>query len=126
MSDPTYLLPQFVAGVSLNGHIEEFLLSPNFYVEYTQEEDADPFNFTEIWLYVSKHIEEYLFDFGITESKGAIDVDTLKLVSLTVEISLAPAQLRELVDCEGCLEYHDHKLTARLSQGEDDEEDDDE
>ena len=55
MSEPTFLLPSFEVGVSLNGHIEEFLLSPAFYTQLAEEEEIDPFNFTEIWLYITKH-----------------------------------------------------------------------
>ena len=125
MSEPTFLLPSFEVGVSLNGHIEEFLLSPAFYTQLAEEEEeVDPFNFTEIWVYINKHIAEYLFEFGITEAAGPIDTDNLRLVSLVINLHVSPRQVREVVDCEDCSEKYEEHLNSRQGQDDEDEEDD--
>lgn len=124
-SQTSFLFPTFEVGVSLNGHIEEFQLSPAFYVHVVQEEEIDPFNFTELWIYISKHIHEYLFDFDITEATGPVDTDKLRLVSLSIHVHLSPPQLREVVDCEDCIENYNetisNRTTGTLSEDEDDE-----
>lgn len=127
MSDSTsFLFPTFDVGVSINGHIEEFRLGPAFYVHVVQEEEIDPFNFTELWIYISKHIFAYLLEFDITETTGPVDTDNLRLVSLTINVHLAPGQLEEVVDCEDCVERYREEFLGQVTSGDDDEEDEDE
>ena len=125
MADPVYRYPTFEVGVSLNGHVEEFLLSSAFYNQVAQEEGVDPFNFTEIWIYIAKHIEEYLFEFDITEAAGPVDVDNLRLISLVININVAPTQLREVLTCNDCFEKYNEELQQRVRGKSHDNEDED-
>ena len=125
MTEPTFLLPSFEVGVSLNGHIEEFLLGPAFYVKVTEEGEINPFNFTEIWTYIDKHIAEYLFEFDITENAGPVDTDNLRLVSLVINIHVPPEQVKEVVDCEDCEEGYIEYMNSRQGMGSEDEDEDD-
>lgn len=118
-----YLIPTFEVGVSLNGHYEEFLLSPTFYLHLAQDGDVDPFSFTAIWLYISKHIHEYLFAFDITKDTGPVDTDNLKLVSLNINVQVSPGEFKRVIDCDECIDRYTEQITKNIPNNEEDEDD---
>lgn len=117
------LFPSLEVGVSLNGHLEQFLLGPRVYINMVQEEEVDAFDFTEIWLYISKHIHEYLLD--IVEDTGPINTDSARLVSLGISLFSDPSTLEAVVDCEDCNEGYREQIRQYVTQTDDEDDDDD-
>lgn len=123
MEGATHLLfPNFEIGVSLNGHIQDFILGPRVYTDILEDDDVNAFSFPEMWIYISDHIHEFLLD--IVGDVGPIDPDTVRLVSLTIHVMSSPENALETVDCDGCAEEY-HEKIAELKSDEDSEEYDD-
>lgn len=118
------LLPSFEIGVSLNGHIEEFLLGPSAYTALVEsDDDVDPFNFVEVWAYINKHIHEYLLD--VVKHTGPIDTDKVRLVALTINIVAGPDDVDSVIECESCIDEYKERLEAYFSPGSSEGEDND-
>lgn len=122
--DVHLLFPSFEIGVSLNGHLSEFLLGPGAYAELSNnDEEIDPFNYVEVWAYFDRHVHRYLMD--VVDHTGPIDADNVRLVTLVIHLVAGPADVTGVIDCENCLEGYQEELDVYFSGYKKDESDDD-
>lgn len=94
--------PRLIVGVSVNGHMTFFVLEPDAFTEMVEDEEIDPFNFIEVWVYLSKNIHRYLM--SVVSEIGPVDDESVKLLNLKMDIYQQPEVAQEVLTCEDCLE----------------------
>lgn len=123
--EPTlhYLFPTFDITVSVNGHLEDYRLSRQAYVDVVEDEDADPLNYVKLWAWFEEHLHTYLLD--VVESTGPVDTDKVKLVGLRITVLAGPEGMNDVLDCEGCLDNYRDALLRAATDGDEEEGDND-
>lgn len=113
------LPPWFDITLSINGHLEKYSLNSGMYAYMLEEEEIDPMNFVEVWIYITENLYEFLLP--LTDQIGSIDPDRAKLVSLAVNVLAAPSEVEGAIDCNDCEDSYQDALDH--ATGEDDEDD---
>lgn len=118
-----FLLPMFDITVSVNGHLQNYQLSQQAYVDIVEceEGEIDPLNYVQIWSWFNEHVHEFLMD--VVSEIGPVDTDNVKLVALQLTVIAGPEGVGEVLDCKDCMDSYNTAFKRAVSGG--DEEDDD-
>lgn len=113
------LPPWYDFSVSVNGHLRQYSLAPDTYARFLQEEEIDPLNIAEVWLYFSNHLLEYVIQ--LTEEFGAIDPDGVKLIAVSINAITAPEGVDAVLNCDECTEGYREAISEYTDEGDDDD-----
>lgn len=115
-----YLFPMFDITVSINGHLENYRIARQAYVDVVEDDDIDPLNYVKLWAWFEEHLHTYLLD--VVDETGPVDTDKVKLVALKITVVAGPEGMSDVLDCDDCMtNYRDALL--RAASGADDDED---
>ena len=109
----SFLFPMFDIAVSVNGHLEEYRLSRQAYVDIVEDDGIDPLNYVQLWAWFEEHLHEYLLD--VVQVTGPVDTEKVKLIDLRITIVSGPDRVSDVIDCDGCMEEYQGLLSRATS-----------